>query len=343
MVPAQQMPSILQPLVGYLADRVGRRRFVVVAPALAGIALSSTVLMPNVALVLALLLVSGLASAIFHAPAVALMGEFGGNRMGRAMSIFMAFGDTARTVAPLLMTAAIALFTLRGSVVVMVVGLAASAALALTLNTTKVEERRRAAPQVAVWPLVRARRKPLAGLFACLIVTSVVVTPYQYFLVDLLVQKGDGPWYAGIALSLLFGAGVIGGLAAGGLSDRLGRRLTLTLSALATTPLFYLYLWLENGSWLVLLVLMLAGMASVASRPVTLALSQELMPEARGPMAGMNLAVGFVANSLAALAFGALGDHIGIERAFWFSSAGALLALPTILLLPRHGEPLATP
>ena len=71
MVPAQQMPSILQPFIGVVADRTSRRWFVVFSPAMAAISLSSLGLAPNIAVVLLLLLVSGLASAMFHAPAVA--------------------------------------------------------------------------------------------------------------------------------------------------------------------------------------------------------------------------------------------------------------------------------
>jgi MFS transporter, FSR family, fosmidomycin resistance protein len=343
MVPAQQMPSILQPFIGYFADRTSRRLFVVLTPGIAALSLSMIGLAPHLAVVILLLLVSGLASAAFHAPAVAMVGEFGGKKMGRAMAIFMAGGELARTVGPLVITAAIALFTFRGSFVVLVFGVAASIILYFTLDTTKGDARAKAGNQAAIKPLIKARLRPLTGLFGYSIIKAIATVPFHFFLVALLVSKGYSEWYAGIALSILFGSGVIGGFIGGSVSDRIGRKKTLTAVTLATAPLFYLYLYLENGSWWVLSILVVAGMVSLSVRPVNLAQTQELFPEARGPMAGMMLATGFVTMSLASIGFGTMADWIGIETAFWIIASMSFLALPFITLLPRQGEPLPQP
>jgi MFS transporter, FSR family, fosmidomycin resistance protein len=343
MVPAQQMPSILQPFIGYFADRTSRRLFVVLTPGIAALSLSMIGLAPHLAVVILLLLVSGLASAAFHAPAVAMVGEFGGPKMGRAMAIFMAGGELARTIGPLVITAAIALFTFEGSFVVMVFGLSASAILYFTLDTSEGDARARAGNQAAIKPLVKARLKPLTGLFGYSIVKAIATVPFHFFLVALLVSKGYSEWYAGIALSILFGAGVIGGFIGGSVSDRIGRKKTLIFAALSTAPLFYLYLYLEDGSWWVLSILVVAGMVSMSVRPISLAQAQELFPEARGPMAGMMLAVGFVTMSLSSIGFGAMADWIGIETSFWIVASMSFVALPFIALLPRQGEPLAQP
>jgi MFS transporter, FSR family, fosmidomycin resistance protein len=343
MIPAQQFPSVLQPFIGYLADRTSRRWFVVISPATAAISLSSIGIAPNFAVVLVLLLISGLSSAMFHAPAVALVGEFGGNKMGRAMSIFMAGGELSRTIGPLIITAAIAMFTLEGSIVVMVFGIAASVILYLTLDTKATDARRHGKPQVNIRPLLRARRKPIGGLLAYSILTGIATTPFHFFLVKLMVDKGHGEWYGGFALSTLFAAGIAGGLIGGSLSDRIGRRLLLFIATAGTTPLLYFYLWIEDGSWWVLSLLAIAGAVTMAPRSVILASAAELLPEARGPMSGLLLALGFVSMSIAALIFGNFADRVGTETAYWFVPALWLLALPCIALLPRRGEPLAQP
>jgi MFS transporter, FSR family, fosmidomycin resistance protein len=343
MIPAQQMPSVLQPFIGYFADRTSKKWFVVLTPGVAAVSLSMIGLAPSLWVVLGLLLISGLASAAFHAPTISLVGEYGGSRMGRAMAIFMAGGETARTLGPLIITAAIALFTLEGSVVVMVFGIAASIILYLTIDTTESDAAARSARQVRIRPLVRARLRPLTGLFGYSIVKAIATVPFHFFLVAMLIDKGRSPWYAGIALSVLFGSGVIGGFIGGSVSDRIGRKRTLVMVALATTPLYYLYLFFENGSWWILALLVTAGIVSMSVRPISLAQAQELMPEARGPMAGMMLASGFVTMSLASIGFGALADWIGIQPAFWIISGLPVLALPFILMLPQRGEPLAKP
>jgi FSR family fosmidomycin resistance protein-like MFS transporter len=120
--------------------------------------------------------------------------------------------------------------------------------------------------------------------------------------------------------------GVIGGFIGGSVSDRICRKKTLVIVTLLTAPLFYLYLWLEDGSWWVLSILVIAGMVSMSVRPVNLAQTQELFPEARGPIAGLMLATGFVTMSLASIGFGTLADTIGIETAFWIIASMSFAA-----------------
>ncbi len=181
MVPAQQMPSIFQPFVGAWADRSSKRLFVVLAPAVAAISVSSVGLAPNVAIILLLLLTSGLASAAFHAPSIALVGEYGGKQTGKAMSYFMFGGEAARAIGPLIITAAIAWFTLEGSFVVAVFGVAASIILYFTVDTTKSDsdaaDRRKLG--IAIRPLLRARRRWLTGLFGFSLMVSVFQRPVR--------------------------------------------------------------------------------------------------------------------------------------------------------------------
>ena len=335
MVPAQQLPSIVQPFLGYVADRTSRRWFVVLSPAVAALALSSIGIAPHFAVVLVLLLVSGVASAAFHAPAVALVGEFGGQRLGRAMAIFMAGGELARTVAPILLTAVIAHFTLDGMPLVMLVGLAASATLFLRLRTEASDAiARRYADQVQLRRLIRERQRPFIGLLGSVVANTAAVTPPSFFLVEYLLQRGRSEWYGGLALSAFYASGIIGGLVGGSLSDWVGRRGALLLSSLGTAPLLALYLAIENGSWLMLPLLVLIGVFATPPRSVTLALANDIAPEARGPLSGFTLATSFVAQSIIALAFGAVAEAIGIEQAFWLTVGASLAGVPFALLIP---------
>ncbi len=337
MVPAQQLPSIVQPLLGYVADRTSRRWFVVLSPGVAALALSSIGIAPHFAVVLLLLLVSGLASAAFHAPAVALVGEFGGQRLGRAMAIFMAGGELARTVAPVILTAVIAHLTLDGMPVVMVVGLAASVSLFLFLRTEESDAiARRHAGTVRIRDLLRERRRPFIGLLGSVVANTAAVTPPSFFLVEYLLQRGRSEWYGGLALSAFYASGIIGGLLGGTLSDRIGRRGALLLSSVGTAPLLALYLATENGSWWMLPLLVVIGVFATPPRSVTLALANDIAPEARGPLSGFTLATSFVAQSVIALAFGAVADAIGIDRAFWLTVGASLTGVPFALMIPAH-------
>ena len=334
MVPAQQMPSILQPFIGVLADRTSKRWFVVLAPGVAAISISSIGLAPHFALVLLLLFTAGLASASFHTPAVALAGERGGKKVGQSMAMFLGGGDLARTVGPLFITAAISWFTLEGSFVVMIFGIIASIILFFKVNTDASDTAQRSRERVPLIPLLRAKLRWIAALLAFVGIFGLGFVPFSIFLVKLLVAQGHSSWYAGFSLSALFGAGVVGGFAGGILSDRYGRRIVLALATLGGIPLLYLYLWFDNHSIAAIPILILAGILMRSARPIQLALMQDMIPEARGPASGVLLAFQFIAQSATAFGFGALADAVGIERAFWIVPVFALIAIPIVSLLP---------
>ena len=340
MVPAQQMPSIVQPFVGAWADRASKRWFVVATPGIAALTVSSIGLAPHIGLIVLLLICSGLASAAFHAPSIALVGEYGGSKTGRAMSYFMFGGEVSRALGPLIITAAIAWFTLEGSFVVAVFGVAASIILYFTVDTTKSDsdaaDRRQL--NIAIRPLLRARIRWLTGLFGFSLMVSAFNAPFAFFLFKYLLVEGRSEFFAGLSLSLYFAAGGFGGLIWGPLSDRMGRRNVLYGTLGISPVIVYLYLALEGVSGVGLVVLIVAGVFSMASRPIMLALAQEILPESRAQMSGLMLAFGFVTMSLITMAFGAISDEVGIETALWYIPVFGFFAIPFIALLPRRGE-----
>ncbi len=338
MVPAQSFPSLLQPFFGVLADRTSKRWFVVLAPAVAGITISSIGIAPNFAIVLLLLFTAGLASAAFHTPAVALMGEYGGSKTGQAMAIFQAGGSLARGLGPLVVTGAIAIFTVDGLWVVMIFGILASIALYFTVDTTISDSMQKGESKVGVRAVMKARGKYIGALLGFGFFRSATRAPFTIFLVALLLEQGRSEWYAGMSLSVIFTAGIAGGFIGGMLSDRFGRRSIMAVSTALLVPTYYLYLVLENGTIWVMSLLALAGVLSMASGPVELALSQDMLPEARGPMAGVILAFRFVTMSIIAFAFGVLADIIGLENAYWIVPAFSVVAVALVPLFPRKGE-----
>lgn len=343
MVPAQQMPSLLQPFIGVLADRTSKRWFVVLAPAVAGISVSAIGLAPNVFVVLLLLFTAGLASAAFHTPAVALIGDYGGKRMGRAMAMFQAGGSLARAIGPLMVTGIIWAVGFHNLWIAMFLGIAASIALYFVIDTTASDQAEKDKDQIPFRPLARARARYVGALMGFGLLRSLGRAPFTIFLVAYLLEVGRGEWYASISLATISFAGIFGGFLGGILSDHMGRRIVMAVSTVAIVPILYLYLFLEDGSIWVISLLALAGIVSMASGPVELALAQEIMPEARGTMAGVTLAFRFGTMSVVALAFGAFADALGIVDAYWYIPILSLLALAVVPFLPKRGEVMPQP
>ncbi len=66
--------SLIQPIAGYLADRYGRKLFVIGGPLVSGVFLSLIGLAPSVEILALILIVGGMGSAAFHPPGAAMSG-----------------------------------------------------------------------------------------------------------------------------------------------------------------------------------------------------------------------------------------------------------------------------
>ncbi|MCB0031226.1 MAG: MFS transporter, partial [Anaerolineales bacterium] len=129
-----QIPSILNPFIGYLADRVSVRYFVIMAPAITGTAMSLMGLANSYVALVMLLLAGGVSIAAFHAPAPAMIGRISGKQVGKGMSFFMASGELGRTMGPLAVAGGIELFGVGGLWRLAIVGWIVTAILFVRLR-----------------------------------------------------------------------------------------------------------------------------------------------------------------------------------------------------------------
>ncbi len=102
-----QGPSLLQPFIGHLADRVNLRYFVILAPAVTAAMMSMLGVAPNYAVLALLLTVVGLSSAALHAVVPVLAGRLSGRNLGRGMGFWMVGGELGRTVGPIVIVSAV--------------------------------------------------------------------------------------------------------------------------------------------------------------------------------------------------------------------------------------------
>ncbi|MRR31296.1 MFS transporter, partial [bacterium] len=101
------IPSLLQPLIGYLADRTGPRYFVILAPAVTAIMMSFLGVAPTYAVAAILLLVTGVSSACIHSTGPVMAGRLSAERLGLGMSFWMVGGEIGRVLGPLVIVAAV--------------------------------------------------------------------------------------------------------------------------------------------------------------------------------------------------------------------------------------------
>jgi len=327
-----QIPALLNPFIGYLADKVSLRYLVILAPAVTATLISSMGLAPNYFALAVILFAAGISTAAFHAPAPAMIGRVSGRKVGLGMSLFMAGGELSRTVGPLLAVWAVSTWTLSGIYRTAVLGWAATIMLYLRLRRVPVGLERPGSIR-SVLPLLRTLFLPLAlinlfndFLLACL--TS--------FLPTYLKMQGATLLAAGGALSILSFAGAAGALTSGTISDWMGRKRVLLVATISSVILMLIFLKIQG--WLIIPVLLLLGFTSLSTSPVMLATVQENLPNNRAAGNGFYMFISFLVRPISTIAIGALGDRIGLPSAFFWSTLVSLLSIPIILILPGISE-----
>ena len=326
-----QSPSVLQPVIGNLADRVNLRALVILGPAVTGVLMSLLGVAPGYAALALLLTLAGLSSAAFHSVAPPLAGALSGRKLGSGIGIWMVGGELGYTVGPLLVVSVVHSLTLKGTPWLMIIGF-----LATLLFYVRLRDVQGAAPKPRErgdWKVLLHHMKPLLfPLISISIARSFMVAGLSTFLPVLMKEQGASLWIAGASLSILQAAGVAGVLLAGSLSDTLGRRLTLAI-VLASSPLL-MFAFLAASGWAQFIILLLLGLTSLSVPTVLTALVQETYPDHRALANGIYGSMHFIVYAIAVAVVGVLGDAFGLRAAFAAGAVATFVALPLLLLLP---------
>lgn len=328
-----QGPSILQPLFGYLADRLSLRYLVFLAPGVTATMMSLIGLAPSFSVLALVLVTAGISSAGMHAVGPVMAGRLSTRKLGRGMSFWMVGGELGRALGPIVIVSGVGLLTLEGTAWLMIGGWLTSALLILRLRSVsgRPPDANLSLPWRKALKQMRPLMIPLSGIIVVRAFMGAAITTY---LPTFLTEEGAVFWVAGASLSILEAAGVFGALLGGSLSDRLGRRMILLLSMLASPVLLFLFMSMRG--WWQISMLPLLGFASISPTPVMMALVQESHPENRALANGIFMAMSFLLRSVVVILMGGIGDLFGLRTGFVLSGILMLIGTPLLLLLPRN-------
>ncbi len=333
----QQLPSLINPLLGVLADRGGLRWLVILAPTITAIAMSMVGLAPSYIALSLLLLVVGVSTAIWHTPAPAMMARVSGRQVGQGMSFFMLGGSLAYTIGPLLAVAAVSWWGLGG--IWRLAPLAMCASALLYWRTRDIVIARPAAsvdgvPRASLWASLRGLSRLFVPITGILIAQGCMVVALTTFLPTFMSGEGASLWQAGGSLAVVEAAGAVGTLVSGTLSDRLGRRRILALVLLLAPALTLVFLSVRG--WVMIPVLLAVGFTAFSTTPVLMALVQEYSRDHPATANGLYFMLNFVSRAVLIIVVGALADRLGLRTAFQWCAWIGFASAPFVLLLPKR-------
>ena len=329
-----QLPALINPWIGSLADRISVRWFLILAPALTAVPMSLIGIAPTYGMLLILMLFAGISVSVFHVPAPVVVARMSGDRKGMGMSFFMVGGEAARAVGPMVAVGIVALMGLDGFYPVMVVSFVCSALLFFATRDLPVTRTATTpVPLIQTWLGMRHILMPITGI---LVARGFMHGCMASFLPTFIAMNTGNLWLAGAGLTIFELAGVAGVMVAGTLSDRFGRRRMLTLSLLGAPVSLLAFVWVDG--WLAYAMLVLTGFTLLSTTPVMLALVQENAVESPSAANGLFMMISFLARSAVVVIVGMAGDLIGLKTTYIIFALVGFIGLPFVFKLPADSK-----
>jgi FSR family fosmidomycin resistance protein-like MFS transporter len=321
--------SLLQPLVGAMADRTPRPYSLATGMAfsLAGLLLlafagSYTLLLLAAALI-------GTGSSVFHPESSRVARMASGGKHGLAQSIFQVGGNLGSSCGPLLAAfivlpygqSSIAWFSavaLLGMFVLFNVGHWYKAhgitLLKHAARTRAIEASpRRVAGAIAVL---------LALIFSKYFYLASITSYYTFYLIGHFQQSVRS---AQLHLFLFLAAAAVGGFIGGPIGDRIGSKKIIWISILGVLP-FTLLLPHADLFWTTVLTVPI-GLIISSAFPAIVVYAQDLLPGRTGAVAGLFFGLAFGMGSIGAAVLGKLADHFGIDTVYQICAFLPLIGL----------------
>jgi MFS family permease len=330
--------SLFQIPSGLLSERLGERILLVGGTALAGTAFILAALSSGFPALLVMLFLAGLGQSVQHPLCSSILSTAyrAGGRRG-ALGTYNFAGDLGKFIiagsSSLLLAAGVAwqapaigfgMMTVLGAALLMfaLIRINAGGRPAVP-DSTEVQKAKG-------WGI--ANRRGFASLCAIAAIDNGTRSGFLTFVAFVMLAKGVPEGWALQAIPALLIGGMAGKLACGYLAERIGVIRTVVITEVATAVGILLVLVLPNIAAFAILPLL--GMALNGTSSVLYGTIGDLVESDRQSRAfGLFYTVGSVCSIAAPLAYGMVGDWIGIETAVAIGACLVLLTLPFALVL----------
>ena len=329
-------------LLGFLADRCGRRRTIVLGLALYGAGSLGFAFVDRFAVFVGLLAVSGLGVSIFKIGALALVGEVASSTAGHTRLMNTAEGFFA--VGSIIGPAVVAVLLTHGLSWKWLYVLAAGLCALLILVTLRIDDAGvpSSARVASLGHTLRLMKDPYALGFSLLIALYVAVEVAVYVWMPTYVRayRGGYPWLPAYGLTLFFALRALGRFLAVWLLERFAWSAVLAVFGTAILACFAGSVagGVASGAWL----LPLSGLFMSMIYPTLNSKGISCFPRPQhGAAAGIILFFTAAAAALGPLAMGAVSDARGDARSGFVLASGFALLLCAGLLANWWWNPAA--
>ena len=288
----RMLAFVVQPGVGYFADRYRSRIFILGGPLLSIVFIALVGRAPSFPVLLLFVAIGSIGAAMFHPSIAGMIAGYAGRHLGLSLSIFNMGGTLAFGLGPLFIAYIVSRWGLEASPWTAIPGLAVMVLLFKVVPAPLGEGLRGEGFLHAVRAAVGEMWKSVVLIWVVMVLRAFVTQAFLAFIPVLYAREGHTLISIGFVLSIFTVAGTVSGVVAGHLSDRIGYKPIYYVSFILATPSLLLMLFLK-GIW-VYVSSTLAGFFMFATLPLGLVMAQKLAPRGKSMVSSlmMGLAVG---------------------------------------------------
>ena len=327
---------IVQPSIGYVADRYPTRSFALGGLLLTVLFIPLSGLSPSFSVLILLLAFGSVGSSIFHPSITGMVPVYAGKNSGFSMSIFNTGGTLAFGLGPLFITWFVAQYGLSAMPATMLIGLGALIYLYRVLPMPEGEELKNSGFISSLKDTLGEVWKAVFLIWCLMVLRAVVGQSFMTFMPVLLAQNGYPLVAVGGVTSLFVVAGTLSGLAAGYLADKTGFKPIFYWTHGLMTPALLLFLHL-SGSW-IYFGAFTAGLFVLATLPIGVVMAQELAPRGRSMVASLMMGFAYGLGGVISPVIGKLSDLFSIQTVLLYVAFIPILTLVIIFFLPDVGR-----
>ncbi|MGH9087232.1 MAG: MFS transporter [Acidimicrobiales bacterium] len=328
LIAALTIGQALQPLIGWLGDRLGGRALVVTGLTLSSVGGGLIGVAHSTWLLVVLLLLVGIGSAFFHPQALAGVRSLLHGRQGLLTSAFLVGGELGRGIWPTVASLVVAHL---GLAYLWLVGLPGVATVPLLAHISPRLPANAGPRRRVQW---RQHSRPLAVLVAYQSVRALALYSLAAFIPILWHLHGGSLVSGASIITVMLVVGVIGNLYGGHLADQVGRRIVLIGSSVATAALIVPIIYVR-GTWLWITAAPL-GIALFLTMSSVVLIGQDIFPENRSMGSGIALGLANGIGALLVLAIGETVSNSDLATALWVVAALTAATAPLAMAFPKH-------
>ncbi len=327
--------SILQPIFGYIVDRQSRPWLIPISMLMIGLGITFMGLAPSYRTGLAAVMLSGLGISVFHPEGARLINFLADEGKATAMSLFAIGGQLGFAIGPLIATAALLSWGLKGTVCLLIPPAIVATLLLFKLSSFSKGYEKKKSPKSTQMESVGQDAWPaflcLTGALLC---RSVIFYGLNTFLplfwINVLHQSKS---VGGTALTILLCSTIAGNFFGGRIADRFGYRI-VTVAGFALLATFLPFLsFAHSAVWATALLVPIGLVLSAPFGPMVV-LGQSYLPNRVGLASGITMGLAFSFGGLTTPLLGWIADHHGLRATISVVAFLPILCTFLALMLP---------